>query len=528
MTLMHWNPPVLLLLLSLAMCCGCGGHHAPTTDLPVGDEVGSADPEDAGRLPVEGEAGLVGGARVTPDLDAEMPLPHRSAQAGVDFASNRFVVIFESQPSASSLAPYLQGAVGAGPDVVRSVDNTPLVQHPYFRKVSVNLASKYGLTLSSRVFYKDVNFAVYELPVVGTVGDLDAMMLKVLNENRGLVREVCYDFYLHAVGMSGQGELDPSDVARLFEDGPAGFRGGIEPEISKATSAASAPNDPYYANKKGQDNGIWGLWRIGAVHSLAGDEPNAAWDYTTGSSDVIVCVADTGARVTHEDLTANIIDPPNDPPYNEEGILTDVINKDNNPNDGHGHGTFCCGEIGATPNNSKGLSGVCWNVTILPIKVLSNGGSGSDAQVAEGMLLADYLGAHIISMSLGGPFPDRTTQLAAQQCNADGILLVVAAGNENTDAPFYPGYYPECLCVGATTLVNSSDTEDFSLVSDALPLDTRFDARAGFSNYGTWVDIAAPGRQTLSCYKSSDTSYVNYWQGTSMATPYVAGCAALL
>ena len=243
-----------------------------------------------------------------------------------------------------------------------------------------------------------------------------------------------------------------------------------------------------------------------------------------------MAVADTGARYTHEDLVDNCIDPLTDPPYNGPGILTDVVNKDNDPQDGqaYGHGTLCTGEIGAKGNNGKGLAGVCWTVTLLPIKVLNDSSYGTDSQVAEGMLLADRLGANIISMSLTGEFPDRTTQLAAKQCNADGVLLVVAAANWNTSAPSYPGYYPECMAVGATTLVKASNDEDWSLVGGVLPIDTRYDARAYFSNYGDWVDIAAPGTSTLSVSNASDTSYTFGRQGTSCATPYVAGCAALL
>lgn len=521
-----WYAAVVLgvAMLGFASCGGRGvSGGAELTPQPAsltGDATGDSQ-DGAERVAVPGAPGLTYGARIIPDRDAPVST-HMTATAGVDFPADRFIVIFEDQPAAQALAPYLSTAGGA--DLIRPTDNVPLVNHSYFRRVSSNLGQAYGLNLVSRVFYKDVHFAVYEMPEVSDVAVLDTMMLRVLYENAGLVREVCYDMYVQACGESPP--LPTEELTRIFDGNPAGYHAqeNADDPAVKTTSIA-APDDPYYVNKDGDDNddgrGLWGLWRMGAVH-------DQAWDSTTGSSNVVVAVVDTGVRYTHEDLVDNCIDPENDPPYNADGILTDVISKDNKPLDGHGHGTFCAGQIGAKGNNSKGLPGVCWNVTLLPIRVLNNGGSGSDAQVAEGMLIADYLGANIISMSLGGPFPDRTTQLASQQCDSDGILLVVAAGNDNNDGRFYPGGYKECLCVGATTLVNSSDDEDFTLVDGVLPISTRYDARATFSNYGDWVDIAAPGRKILATGNGSNTNYKFGWQGTSMATPNVAGCAALL
>lgn len=535
MRVSQWHAVCVAALAVLLVSCGRGsalpgqaGNGARTPEVP-----------DTGLAPVPGEPTLSSGARIVPDRDAEVPLPRTVAQAGVDFASNRFIVIFENQPSSQAIAPYLDGdAPGTGSDLVSARDNAPLVQHPFLRKVSHNLAAKYGVSEFTRVFYKEVNYAAYEVPTVKSVADLDAIMLKVLNENPGLVREVCYDFYMQAVGGPST-ELDAAkiqDIITQAQQQHAVASASTAPAAANTTvRQTSAPPtydnpDPYYLNQPGSntntgdggnDSGTWALWRVGATL-------NEAWSYTTGSSSVIICVADTGVRYTHEDIVDNCIEPAADPPYNAPGILTDVINKDNDPWDGHSHGTFCAGEIGAKGNNGKGLAGVCWNCTILPVKVLSDGGSGSDAQVAEGMLLADYLGANIISMSLGGFFGDRTTQLASKQCNTDGVLICAAAGNSNTSAPFYPAYYPECLAVGASTLVNSSDNEDFSTSGGTLPIASRFDAKASFSMYGSWVDIASPGVLSLSISNSGNSNYAAGWAGTSMATPIVSGCAGLL
>ena len=513
---------MLLTLSAVLPACGRGIPAVPpATGVTAPDSSGGG--ADNGLSPIPGEPTLLAGAKSAPDNEEQPPLPRQAAQAGIDFASNRFVVLYDENPQPAALAPYLDPGLSGAADAVRATDNAPLVAHDFFRKVSYNMAAKYGLTLDSRVFYKHVNFAVFTVPQVQSVADLDSAMLKVLHENGGLVREVCYDFYLQACDT---GSTDILSVASKGDGQDVRPAQDVHPDGKSASTAPNYDNpDPYYVNHSGEDNGsgrgTWGLWRIGAIL-------DQAWSYTTGSSNVVVAVVDTGVRYTHEDIVDNCIDPQNDAPYNAPGILTDVINKDNDPNDDHGHGTFCAGEIGAKGNNGKGLAGVNWNVTILPVKVLSASGNGTDSQVAEGMLLADYLGANIISMSLGGPFPDRTTQLAARQCAADGVLSCVAAGNWNNSWGFYPGYYPECLCVGATVLVNSSNDADFSLVDNALPVDTRYDAKTSFSCYGPWVDIAAPGQSVMSISRVSDTSYAFGWAGTSMATPYVAGCAALL
>ncbi|MCD6119410.1 S8 family serine peptidase [bacterium] len=537
---------VVALAIAMAANLSCSRksafHHTPDVtgsissglNTPSGCESG-----DAGTTPIPGAPTLMEGAKNAPNPDIPSPLPRETAQAGIDFASNRFVVIFENSPTPEALAQYLSNEIGGGgdADAVLATDNAPLVDHPYYRKVSANLAEKYGLEILTRVFYKDVNYVALAGDFA-TVGDLDKTMLKVLRENKGLVREVCYDVYLHAISDLGDYKVyDDTAAEKPISElsyyspsrtpAPGGFKfmpRFLTGDVARTPSAA--PNDPMHLNKSGPDGGTWANWRTRAVDEFEGSD--GAWKKSIGSSNVIVAVCDTGVRYTHEDLVDNTINPTTDPPYNGPGILTDVINKDNNPMDDHWHGTACSGCVGARGNNAKGLAGMSQIVTILPIKVLSGGGSGSDSQVAEGMLLADYLGANILSLSLGGPFPDRTTQLATEQCWDDGRLVVIAAGNENTDAPHYPGYYPDALSVGATTLVNGSNNQDFSLVGGELPVAGRFDARASFSNYGDWVDIAAPGIRVRSTFISSDSAYITNTAGTSFACPYVAGCAALL
>ena len=516
------NMKQIILALLLLLCVTACSSNRDQGLSQLSDEVDGLQLEnsldsDAGRIELPGEPGLLGGLRNVPDPDADLPLPKVTASAGVDFASNRLVVIWEAQPDPAALAPFLGG--GPSSDLKRAQDNHPLVVHPFLRRVSHNFAKHYGLTEFNRVFYKDVNFTSYETSGLTDVGQLDLLMQQVLDENIGLVREVVYDFYVEAASPDQPGSilLDILEATEIAEDGPIGRNRTID--VNRTTSAP--PDDPMHLNVDGSTGGTWANWRVGAVDG-------EAWDSTTGDAGIVVAVIDTGTRYTHEDLAANCIDPTSDAPYNEPGILTDVINKDNDPNDDHNHGTWCAGNVGAVGNNTKGLAGINHVVTILPIKVLAGNGSGSDAQVAEGMLLADFLGAEIFSLSLTSPFPERIMQLACQQADDDGVFVIVAAGNYNNGSPHYPAFYPYVLGVGATTLVNDSNSQDFSLVDGSLPVDTRHDGRATFSNYGSWVDVAAPGVRVRTTDKASDSAYRASVAGTSFACPYTAGCAALL
>jgi len=241
------------------------------------------------------------------------------------------------------------------------------------------------------------------------------------------------------------------------------------------TSAKRTVNDPKFGE-------LWGMTKIQAPQ---------AWDVTTGKSDVLVAVIDTGVDYNHPDLQGQVVKGP------------DFGNNDSDPMDDQGHGTHVAGTIAALGDNGKGVVGVAYNTKILAIKVLGSDGSGDMAAIAKGILKAQEMGAKVINMSLGGEQDARTIKDAVDQVTAKGSLVVVAAGNENTTRDTYPAAYPNVLSVGASD---------------------KSDRRSSFSNYGTYVDVAAPGTGILSTtekdYKSHD--------GTSMASPHVAGVAALL
>lgn len=239
--------------------------------------------------------------------------------------------------------------------------------------------------------------------------------------------------------------------------------------------AAATVNDPMV-------NQLWGLTKVQAQQ---------AWDVTTGDPNVVVAVVDTGVDYNHPDLKGQVIKGP------------DFGNNDSDPMDDQGHGSHVAGTIAALANNGVGVAGLAYNTKVLAIKVLGSDGSGDTNSIVKGILKANELGAKVINLSLGGPQTSSAMKDAVDQVTAKGSLCVVAAGNDGTSTPDYPAAYPSAFAVGA------SDQSD---------------KRASFSNYGSYVDIAAPGVDILS---STEKSYKKH-SGTSMASPHVAAAAALL
>lgn len=211
------------------------------------------------------------------------------------------------------------------------------------------------------------------------------------------------------------------------------------------------------------------------------------WAETQGEG-VKIAVLDTGCQVTHPDLVGSFI----------EGSTH------HRDEDGHGHGTHCCGIISGN-NNDLGIVGVAPKATLIPIKVLGDNGSGSFSGIVNGINEAIEQGADIISMSLGAAYNYGPLQDVIRKAYDLGIPCVAAAGNSGDVGVLdYPGNYPETISVGA--------------------LD-RNRLRAGFSQTGKNLDFMAPGVSILSCVPSSRYQYMS---GTSMATPWLAGVLALI
>jgi thermitase len=250
---------------------------------------------------------------------------------------------------------------------------------------------------------------------------------------------------------------------------------GVEFAEPDATAEVTdVPNDPSYSLQ-------WGLSKI--------DAPDA-WTADHGSSNVVVAVLDTGISLSHPDLASKIVGTVN---FSSSSTADDV----------NGHGSHVAGIIAAATNNGVGVAGLGWNTDLLDVKVLDDGGSGLYSNIINGITWAADHGADVINLSLGGTLDSPSLESAVNYAWSKGAVVVAAAGNSASSAPFYPAYYSNVIAVAATT---------------------DLDKLASFSDYGDWVDVSAPG---ISIYSTVPGGYA-YMSGTSMAAPYVSGLAALL
>jgi thermitase len=246
-----------------------------------------------------------------------------------------------------------------------------------------------------------------------------------------------------------------------------------EPDF--VAEAMGNPDDPLFGNQ-------WGMVTVQAAQ---------AWNVTTGSSDITIAILDTGVDLDHPDLASKIISNIN-------------FSGSNTTDDVYGHGTHVAGIAAAITNNGIGVAGLGYSCNIMNVKVLGDNGAGTYSAIAVGIIWAADNGAQIINLSLGGSDASSTLEDAINYAWSKGVVVVAAAGNNGNTVPVYPAYYANCIAVAATD------------ANDEKPL---------WSNYGDWVDIAAPGRDIYSTLK--DGSY-GYKSGTSMSTPHVAGLAALV
>lgn len=252
----------------------------------------------------------------------------------------------------------------------------------------------------------------------------------------------------------------------------------------------------------------WGVSNDGKSHIHALE----AWELERGSRDIIVAVIDTGVDVNHQDLSINIWSGPK--AEGRQPARLDAFLGKSNVTDNHGHGTHIAGIIGAVANPSVGIAGVAQRVSILPLKFYSESAPASVnvANSARAIERAVELGARVINYSAGGAEFSEAEFLAIRKAEARGVLFVSAAGNnhENTDIPenrYYPAAYRLSNMISVAAIDPSNNL-------------------AGFSNYGrSTVDVAAPGDRI---YSTLPNGRYGYLSGTSQATAFVSGIAALL
>jgi thermitase len=270
--------------------------------------------------------------------------------------------------------------------------------------------------------------------------------------------------------------------------------------------AMGDPQDPLFIKQWGLDNdGQEYDGRSGTADADI-DAPEA-WDLATGSAEITIAILDSGIDQDHPDLAGKLVGN-----YDFTGSST--------VDDDHGHGTHVAGIAAAVTNNGEGVAGIGRDSSLLNVKVMKVFDDtlwGSYSWIADGIVWATDNGAHVISMSLGGYNRSRTLQAAVDYAWNQGVVLAAAAGNDGSSRRLYPAAYAGCIAVAAT------DDDD-----------QRVDEPGWWaSNYGDWVDVAAPGLYVYSTFPNhpyfigKSLSY-DYGSGTSMATPFVAGLAGLL
>jgi thermitase len=312
------------------------------------------------------------------------------------------------------------------------------------------------------------SFASGEILVKFNSSATPTEVAQIHRQNGGQVKETIHSIGVQVVAIPAS---KAPEKAKAYLANPK----VLYAEPNYLAKAIGTPDDVYFDNQ-------WGMKKV---------EAPAAWDVTKGSSTIKIAVLDTGVDLDHPDLASKILNAIN---FTSSATADDV----------YGHGTHVAGIAAASINNGIGVAGLGYSASIISVKVLGDSGSGYYSWIASGIIWAADNGAQVINMSLGGPSASSTLQDAINYAWNKGVVVVAAAGNSGSSAPFYPAYYTNCIAIAAT---DSSDK------------------LASWSNYGDWVDVAAPG---VSIYSTLIGSSYGYKSGTSMASPHAAGLAALV
>jgi len=268
-----------------------------------------------------------------------------------------------------------------------------------------------------------------------------------------------------------------------------------------ARLVSEPPNDAFFIFQ-------YALYNYGQVYfptddgvGISGSDIKAldGWDWSTGDQKIVIAVIDSGVALNHEDLITKVV-----PGYN-------FIEDSFDAYDDNGHGTMVASIAAAETNNSIGMAGVCWQSMIMPIKCFDSLGDGSYLAIAGGIRFAADRGAQIINMSFGGESDSFILEDACQYAFSKGCVLIAATGNDSGPVRYPAQYDDYCLAVGASN------------ASDQL---------ADFSNFGSQVDVVAPGVDVFGALFSPDEpdnlQLYGWGSGTSFAAPHVSGAAALL
>jgi subtilisin family serine protease len=408
----------------------------------------------------------------------------------------------ESAPSSSGAAP--EGGIDTAPRLFGPrADNT--VQG----EVVVKLSAAGASAVTTSIPTAPLRGMTLGVPAGFGIDDVDAVLKRYRAVAVSRLHPPRSERFAAA---AEEAALDASYRVRLAENADVHAAAAALSELASVEraepnrwrEATAVPNDPSFAAQ-------WGLTRISCPE---------AWNRTTGAASVVVAVIDTGVDLDHPELAGHLLPgqdlvdlagatPPPGTRFEGDWTLRDA-----EPQDEVGHGTHVAGTISCASNNAEGVAGVTWGCSILPVKVLTRvvgldpphrvSGVGSAVDIAAGIRWAVDHGARVLNMSLGGYSDTFVERDAIAYAVSRGAVVVAAMGNDATDEPSYPAAYPGVIAVGAID---------------------QADRLAPFSNTGAHVALVAPGVDVL-CTVWNDT-YATM-SGTSMASPHVAGVAALV
>ncbi|MBN2081802.1 S8 family serine peptidase [bacterium] len=435
------------ILAVLAAAAGCSSDSATIT------------PNSISTTPALADASQETGTDGAVDVYSYQYWLENPGEPGVDYDPARLTITYvdgAELPSNISAAAPPQGQRAA------EQPNAVLRQDVTCEMLTDTIAATYGLAIDQQVYWNLTRMASFTLP---ESADGDEILAAIRRDFAGTVETAGYSMLLKR--------------------------------------DAYIPNDPdFTASMANSYTPLWGLRKINAED---------AWGYTRGSASVKIAVVDTGVRMTHEELTAQVIDPDD---LDFGGVpdpwpkYVDLANGDNSMEDIDGHGTFIAGEVAGEGDNGRTIVGLAHKCKVIPIKI-TNQDTATDAHIIAGCALAFYLDARVISLSFGDYHENTAIESLVDDLWNAGVIFVASAGNDGVTTPHYPSDYEHAISVGATDIN---------------------DSRTGFSNYSQYVDIAAPGVAIKSCGIASDSDYGDWTTsaGTSFSSPLVAAAAALV
>jgi len=350
------------------------------------------------------------------------------------------------------------------------------------------------------LFVAGVVLALGSFPGMARQGTWDSIVLDFREEVPAAEREAALAAIAQQTGTAPRlnSAFSAADNLYIVEGDRSTLR-ALRRSPVKGLTESITPNYEYRAYLLPDDPDYSKQWNLRSINM------ESAWDETKGCG-VTVAVIDTGISPVPDLEKTNMV----------KGY--DFVNDQETANDDNGHGTHVAGTIAQSTNNGFGVAGIAYEATLMPLKVLSDGGGGTVADIAEAIRFAADHDADVINLSLGGNGDADVLREAIAYAHSKGVVIVAAAGNANTNSASFPARYPQAIAVSA---LDSSGS------------------RAPYSNFGAGVDISAPGGalkeedlsggilQNTIDPETGESVFLSL-QGTSMAAPHVAAVAALV